>query len=101
MIQLPAYLCMLHAAGFKDLHDAALVELRDKGREYWLFGPRLDWTMANASVNALTSSPCCSGIWSTALISPAVRAKVAAGATIRHFAMPDRDSGLVKIRFFW
>jgi hypothetical protein len=42
MIQLPAYLCMLHAAGFKDLHDAALVELRDKGREYWLFGPRLD-----------------------------------------------------------
>ncbi len=42
MIQLPAYLCMLHATGFKDLHDAALVELRDKGREYWLFGPRLD-----------------------------------------------------------
>lgn len=42
MIQLPAYLCMLHAAGFTELHDAALVELRDKGREYWLFGPRLD-----------------------------------------------------------
>ncbi len=42
MIQLPAYLCMLHAAGLTELHDAALVELRDKGREYWLFGPRLD-----------------------------------------------------------
>ena len=39
MIQLPAYLCMLHAAGFRELHDAALVELRDTGREYWLFGP--------------------------------------------------------------
>lgn len=39
MIQLPAYLCMLHAAGHRNLHDAALVELRDEGREYWLFGP--------------------------------------------------------------
>lgn len=41
-VQLPAYLCMLEAAGYTDLHDAALVELRDTGREHWLFGPRLE-----------------------------------------------------------
>ena len=27
------------SAAQQELHDAALVELRDTGREYWLFGP--------------------------------------------------------------
>ena len=37
-VQLPCYMAMAHAANFSPLGDAALVELRENGKEYSLFG---------------------------------------------------------------
>jgi len=47
-LQLPCYLLMAEAKGLGPLSDAALVELRDAGREYPLFGGLVDEDLSAA-----------------------------------------------------
>jgi len=47
-LQLPCYVCMAADGRFGPIGDAALVELRDAGREYPLFGGLVDEDLADA-----------------------------------------------------
>ncbi|QCC85581.1 PD-(D/E)XK nuclease family protein [Desulfovibrio desulfuricans] len=47
-LQLPCYVCMAADGRFGPVGDAALVELRDAGREYPLFGGLVDEDLADA-----------------------------------------------------
>ena len=99
MIQLPCACCMPPVSG--SCTTPPWWNCATRAGNTGCSAPARPGTMTNASVNASTSFPCCSGIWSTARSSPAVRAKAAAGAITRHFATPDGGSGLVKTGFFW